>query len=778
MLDRAGREAPDDDRVWLGKASLATLEGRFAEAATWLDRCTRRRPDDPAVWRARLNLALASGNAEAARRAWTHLPARLFDPSEILAIRSWFLARAGDLDAERNLLERRLTVHPGDTEALERLADLASREGLEERLAELRRRKAELDRDKERYRKLMAGSDLPSHAAELARLAGNLGRRAEAIGWATLAVHRNRVDADSRRLLTRLRQSEPTPPPEGSTLAEILADLGPSRVRSTVETQQAILVPRFVDDAQNAGLGFVFDPGRSPLRELPTTMCGGIGLIDLDDDGWLDVYAVQAGTYPPPAGRSPAGDRLFRNKRDGTFEDVTKASGLSNVRDYGLGVTVGDIDNDGHEDLFLTRLESYALYRNKGDGTFEDVTEASGLGGTRAWPTSSTFADIDGDGDLDLYVAHYLRWDSADPRICRHPETQAYTFCDPRLFDPLPDHLFRNDGGRFVDVTDEAGIVDREGRGLGVLAADLDEDGKIDLFVANDTTANLAFHNLGGGRFEEIGMASGVATNASGGYLAGMGIACGDLDADGRLDLAVTNFYGESTTFYHAIGGALFSDRTAAIGLAIPSRYRLGFGIAFVDANNDGRLDVLTANGHVNDFRPVFPYEMPAQLLLGGEDGKLVDVSERAGLALLVPRVGRGLAVGDLDNDGRQDALLVDLKGPLAYLHNQTDPDHTRFLTLQLEGTATNRDAIGARVRVVAGGKAQVAQRFGGGSYLSSSDPRLHFGLGSAHRVDLVEVVWPSGRVDRFRNLAVDHGYRLREGDPSPRALAGFGKNG
>ncbi len=289
---------------------------------------------------------------------------------------------------------------------------------------------------------------------------------------------------------------------------------------------------------------------------------------------------------------------------------------------FGHGVAVGDIDNDGHADLFVTRWRSYALYHNKGDGTFEDFTREAGLGGDRDWPTSAALADLDGDGDLDLYVCHYFKWNEKENRSCVDPSDPAIYRCLPLDFEALPDHLFRNDGGRFVDVTREAGIVDINGRGLGVLAADLDDDGRIDLFVANDMTANYLFRNLGGFRFEEIAQTAGVAASASGSYQAGMGVACGDLDGDGRLDLAVTNFYNESTTFFQNLGAGFFTDQTAAIGLAAPSRYVLGFGISFVDANNDGSLDLITANGHVHDGRPQYPWKMPVQLYLGDGRGK------------------------------------------------------------------------------------------------------------------------------------------------------------
>jgi hypothetical protein len=389
-------------------------------------------------------------------------------------------------------------------------------------------------------------------------------------------------------------------------------------------------------------------------------------------------------------------------------------------------------------------------------------------------PTSAILADLDGDGDLDLYVCHYLEWDPEHALPCRPPGSKENQYCDPRNFAALPDHLFRNDGGKFVDVSAEAGITsaDTNGRGLGVLAADLDSDGKLDLFVANDTTANFLWHNLGGMRFREDGAAAGVAANGDGGYQAGMGVACGDLDGDGLIDLAVTNFYGESTTFYHNLGLGQFCDRSAAIGLGRPTRSMLGFGIAFLDANNDGRLDVAIANGHVSDFRPAASYAMPAQLLIGREGGRLLDV---AGPPWNQPRIGRGLAVGDLDNDGRLEILIVSQDGPLVLFQNTTTGDED-YVTLGLEATSTHHSAIGARVAITAGGKTQVAQRSGGGSYLSASDVRLHFGLGRVRRIDLIEVTWPSGQVDRHEELAADTGYLLREGDSKPSALVGFRK--
>jgi thioredoxin-like negative regulator of GroEL len=778
-LGHASEQAPDDDRVCLARANLATRTGRFAEAEPWLDDCLHKRPDDPSVWRAVLDWALATGRADRARQAIEKLPARSEPPHRVASLRAWFAARRGDATAERVALERALEAAPDDLAAIERLAELAAGAGEVDRAVGLRRRKAELDEAVHAYRHLYNKGEPERNAVAMARLAGQLGRRFEAQGFLTLAARRNPEDREAKSALARVTFPEPRTEAPGETLADLLStDLGsgtaPSDVRGITPGPAPGQWPSFRDDAAAAGIAFVFDNGASEIHQLPEMASGGVGLLDYDGDGWLDIYVVQGGPFPPAPGPAPPqGDRLFHNKGDGTFEDVTAATGVAAMRGgYGHGVAVGDVDNDGDPDLFVTRWRSYSLYRNNGDGTFEEATDRWGLGGDRDWPTSAAFADLDGDGDLDLYVCHYLIWDPANPMRCRSPSAKGFISCDPHLFPALPDHFFRNDGGRFVDVSAGSGLVDNDGRGLGVLAADLDGDGKIDLFVANDGTANFLLRNLGGFRFEEVGHPSGVACNAAGGYQAGMGVACGDLDADGRLDLAVTNFYGESTTFFRSLGGGQFADQTAAVGLAAPSRYLLGFGVAFLDANADGRLDLLTVNGHVSDFRPQAAYTMPAQLLLGDTGVRLVDASRRAGEPLQAPRLSRGLAVGDLDNDGKIDAVVVNQNDPLSYFHNVTSVGHS--VTLLLQGTSSNRDAVGARVKLEAGGRRQFATRYGGGSYLSSGDPRLHFGLGTAKWIEHLEVQWPSGRVDRHHRLPADTAYLLREGDPVSRPLKGW----
>ena len=761
-----------DDRVLLGRANLAIMSGRGDEAARLLETCRARRPDDPAVRRAALALGIASGDPAAVLEASKHVPAERLDGAEVLRLRAWLAARRDvpDPDAERKALEALVADEPGNVSGWDRLAELAFARGATEEAERCRRRKVEVNALFARYRALINRDDLGPSIGELGRLADQLGRHVEARGWALIGRH----DAKKQHPAALANATLASP----DSLFDRLAAPTPIGAAATSSPADAIeTVPRFRDDAAAVGLTFVYDNGHTTARQPPPpeAMGGGVGLLDFDGDGWLDVYVVQGGPFPPSRGASNDGDRLFRNQGDGTFEDVTRRAGVEGfTRGYGHGVAVGDIDNDGHPDLFITRWRGYALYHNRGDGTFEDATDRYGLSGDRDWPTSAAFADLDDDGDLDLYVCHYLRYDENDPRRCRHPDEPTRHDCNPLDFPPLPDHVFRNDGGRFVDVTESSGLAERTGRGLGVVAADLDGDGKVDLYVANDMSANFLYRNLGGFRFEEVGLVAGAAASAEGGYKAGMGVACGDLDGDGKVDLAVTNYFGESSTFYRNLGHGVFGDRGDAIGLAAPTRLLLGFGIAFLDADNNGRLDVLSANGHVLDGRPRYPFMMPLQLLAGKANGRLADVSPLAGAPFSPLHLARGLAVGDLDNDGRVDALVVCQNQPLVYLHNQTGNREGRFLVLQLEGTASNRDGVGALVTAHRGARRWVVPRFGGGSYQSASEHRLHIGLGTADRVDSVEVRWPAGTVDRHVGLKAGAGHLLREGDPLARPLPGW----
>ena len=781
-IEEATGNLGGDDRLALAiaRAHLATRSGDFDRAEAALRDGLRQRPDDPALWNAWLGWAVAAGRASEALEALPHVPARRLDPEQILSLRAWFARDRRDRKAERHALNELSRRNPGRTEVLARLAELEQETGDARAAADLRRRKTDIDAALDRYGRLYLENRYAEHLPELAELAEKIGRRFEARAFRDLARLRDTSNPAAHPSPVPSGDAEGPERPSAASLADVLwADLAPGRPSPPITGQGRSVppggsIPRFEERAQGAGLaGFIQDNGVSPIHQLPETFSGGVGLIDFDGDGSLDIYCVQGGPFPPRA--STQGDRLYRNRGDGTFEDATARSGIAAMSGgYGHGVAVGDYNNDGRPDLFVSRWRSYALYRNRGGGTFEDVTRSAGLGGDRDWPTSAAFADLDNDGDLDLYVCHYGVWDAEHPRICKDQWDTAVLTCDPRLIQARPDHVFRNDDGRFVDVTAQAGIIDSDGRGLGVLAADVDDDGKVDLFVANDTTANYLFRNLGGFRFEEVGHEAGVAANAGGGYQAGMGVACGDFDGDGRIDLAVTNFYGESTSLFRNLGQGLFADHTAAAGLAATSRSRLGFGVAFFDANNDGWLDLMTANGHISDQRPMFPYAMAPQLFLGSPGGTLVDKSADAGAPFQRAYVGRGLAVGDLDNDSRLDAVMVAQNEPLVDFSNQTGRIGGHSIAFGLEGTASNRDGVGARVAIRAGGRTRVATRLGGGSYQSAGDGRIHFGLGPCVRVDSVEIRWPSGRVDRHRDLPADRGYLLREADTSARPLPGW----
>ncbi len=531
--------------------------------------------------------------------------------------------------------------------------------------------------------------------------------------------------------------------------------------------------PRFREVAQEVGLTFVHEPGAMGDFRLPEIIGSGVALLDYDGDGNLDVFLPQGS----PGARTSS--RLFRNElrppAGGTahplrFTDVTERAKLAR-RGWDMGAAVGDYDNDGDTDLYVTSFGHNALYRNQGDGTFVDVTAAAGVDDSR-WSTSAAFADYDADGDLDLFVAAYVDFTEKGNKPCYDPSGQR-DYCLPAEFRPLPARLFRNEGGgRFSDVTAATGIGSAAGAGLGVVATDADGDGLLDLYVANDGTPNHLWMNRGDGTFDERGLAAGAAYDAAGRAEAGMGAAAADFDDDGDEDLFVTNLVGETNTLYLNDGSARFEDATVRLGLAAVSRPFTGFGTDFFDIDRDGRLDLFVANGAVSivDARRQlpYPYQQRNLLLLNTGSGGFRDVSREAGPALALEEVSRGAAFGDIDNDGDVDVVVSNNNGPVRLLLNET-PGGQHWLSIRLQGTSGARDGQGALVHVQRPGAPALRRRaHSDGSYLSASDPRVHVGLGDAAAIAGIVVEWRKGEREMWPAMPIDRQVTLRQGMGRP----------
>ena len=526
--------------------------------------------------------------------------------------------------------------------------------------------------------------------------------------------------------------------------------------------------PSFVDVAANVGITLMNICGGPAKDYIVEANGNGAAFLDYDADGDMDILIVNGSTLENYKKGGDPMVALYKNN-GGTFVDVTREAGLVK-RGWGMGACVGDYNNDGYPDIYVTAYGPNVLFRNNGDGTFSDVTASAGVADSH-WGTNCAFGDYDRDGHLDLYVANYMTFDEKTvPRRGKDPKCKFLgvdVFCGPQGLQGEPDVLFHNNGnGTFTDVTKTAGIKDPNYYGFGVVFSDFDNDGWPDIYVANDGNPNFLFHNNGNGTFTEMGLLSGTALNEAGRAQSGMGVAVADYDANGLFDIFVTNFAGDTNTLYQNLGKLLFADATSISGQGEISLQYLGWGAGLEDLDNDGLPDIFVANGHVypqvDALNAGQRYAQRKEIYRNLGGGKFREVARDAGGDVLKPKSSRGAAFGDFDNDGDIDVLVINMNDrPSLYRNEGGNRNH--WITLRLEGSRSNRDAIGARVEIWAGDKRQVQEVRSGGSYLSNNDVRLHFGLGSASRAERIRVRWPNGRVEEVPGMEAGQFVTIKE---------------
>jgi hypothetical protein len=526
----------------------------------------------------------------------------------------------------------------------------------------------------------------------------------------------------------------------------------------------------YVDVTQHLGVNFIHRASHTSKKYLPETMGAGVALFDYDNDGRLDIFFVNGAALndPTPKGTVPQKsapqqwNRLYHQKSDGTFEDLTVTAGMQGAG-YGMGVAIGDYDNDGYEDVYVTAYGGNKLYHNNGNGTFSDVTQKAGVAGS-GWSTSAAWIDLDADGLLDLVVLRYVEWDFADIWCGEHREGYR-AYCHPDSFKPIVPLVYHNNGdGTFQEVAQKIGLG-KPGKGLGIAIADYDHDGHMDFFVANDSMPEFLYHNQGDGTFEDVALLSGVAVDVDGRTYAGMGTDFADYDNDGWPDIVVSNLAAQRYALYRNNGDGTFTYASAASGLSRMTATHSGWGLRFFDYDNDGWKDLLIAQGHdLDTIERTFPnlrYREP--LLLAKNSGhSFLDVSGEAGSVFKQAWVGRGLAIGDVDNDGRVDAVVTTNDGPAYILHNQT-PTQNHWLSLKLVGHKSNRDGIGATVKMATASGLQHATVTTASSYMSASDKRVHFGLGKDTVAQTIEIRWPSGVVQMLKDIRGDQLFEVNE---------------
>ena len=537
-----------------------------------------------------------------------------------------------------------------------------------------------------------------------------------------------------------------------------------SHLSSFRAPQDAALGFRFTDVTGEAGIQFAHNSGAFGGKFLPETLGSGCAFLDYDRDGWQDILLINGADWPGHR-KNRTTLRLYRNNRNGTFNDVTTRAGLD-IEMYGMGVAVGDYNNDGFPDILVTCVGQNRLFRNTGKGNFVDVTNSAGLGKREGFSTSALWFDYDRDGLLDLFVCNYVKWSPETDVFCSL-DGKHKSYCTPEAYRGATCWLFHNRGnGTFEDVTATSGIFDSSSKSLGVALFDQNHDGWPDLLVANDTQPNKLYRNQGNGTFKDTAVEAGIAFSSEGKARAGMGVDVADFDNDGVAGVAITNFDNEMIGLYR-MSGRSFEDIAPQSGVGMASRNSLGFGCSFLDVNLDGWLDFAVANGHIDEtvrnIRGNVGYAQPAQLFLNNQRGSFRDVAAEVGGGFDRPKVGRGLAYGDFDRDGDLDLLITTNNGP-AYLYRNDQLAGNRSIRFHLIGTKSNRDAIGATVQVFSGGLTQSRMVKGGSSYLSQSELPLTFGLEKRDHIDRVVVEWTSGRTEEYKNLAAGRAYTCTEG--------------
>jgi len=538
--------------------------------------------------------------------------------------------------------------------------------------------------------------------------------------------------------------------------------------RARLRAGAAVNAVRYVDVAGSAGISFQHDNAASPEKYLIETMGSGCGWIDYDQNGLLDLYLVNGASRRPNTSKHALRSALYRNNGDGTFTDVTIKAGVDAEGLFGMGAAVGDYDNDGCPDLFVLGYGRCILFHNNGNGTFTDVTDRAGVGNLRKWGSSAAWFDYDNDGLLDLVIANYVDWSPEENFWCGDKGPGLRSYCHPDVYRGQPPTLYHNNGdGTFSDVSKRSGVGIRPGNGLGVVTFDYDNDGWQDIFITNDQMPNFLFHNNRDGTFREIGYSAGVAVGIDGQFEAGMGTDAADTTGSGRSDLIVTHLDQQLARLYQNVGEGYFEDATFRSKISYATFHLSGFGTRFMDYDNDGARDLFMANGHVLDniqrYHAETTYAEPKLMFRNVGHGIFENVSDQLGPDFLLPRVSRGAAIGDFDNDGDLD-IIISNNGQAPQLLRNDGGNANHWFQLLLIGTRSNRDAVGARVKVTAGDLVLYDEKKGGMSYQSAQDPRLHFGLGQHTTVEEVEIKWPSGELTKLTNIKSDQILAIEEG--------------